>query len=906
MGIFESVCQTMAYAHARGVIHRDLKPSNIMVGAFGEVQVMDWGLAKILTRQGPADEESDAAESEGMPERRPTGIAVAHHEFVGDRSRPGSVLGTPAYMAPEQARGEVELLDERSDVFALGSILCEVLTGRPAFTGANSDEIERRSARGDVAEAIGRLDACGADRKLAGLAAECLAAEPTGRPRDARELAERVTAHRIGVQEQLHAAELAKVHAQAQAAEEGRRRRLTIALAASVLALVVFGGGASTWLVYQRQTGLARVAVALKEIELLRNQAVDDPGDVSKWHAARAAMQHARDLMDTVPAGLGRSRLRELDDQIENGARAAEEDRTLVTRLEEIRVRLDADQRADAAYTEAFAAAGLDLSSPGLDPVDIGEHLATRPPAVARAAAAALDAWAIIRRSLAARRGADTGFAFQRLTAAARAADPDPWRNRLRDVLERGDQDAASRLAEDKDLDRQGPGDLWLLGVILELHGQGARALDVFRRGQRHHPGDFWLNHALGMALLGGERVRPQAGGVMVQAPPDGRDSSRQAAEVYLMAALAVRPQFAPAHHALATLYKDLGKWEQATYELETARRLQPDDATIHNTLGNVLMSRDRLDEAIAAYRRAIELDPRYNLPHLNLGDLFFTRQRKIDQAIREYREAIRISPSFDFPHVHLGYALENLGRIDEAIAEYRQAMRLNPRNYLPHANLGWTLGRRGDLNAAEEELRKAYELSTDPRSRDAIQQGLAHLRRRAALDARFDGVLRGVDHPRTAAERVEFAVIAQNRIKFTAAVRLYAEALEAEPGLAGDRSTQHRYNAACCAVLAASGQGQPEAALDDDARAALRRRALGWLQAELTLWSNIVRDGPPGDRSLARSSLQHWKSDPDLAAIHSREALAKLPESERKSWQDLWSRVDDLIRQAEPRRPAP
>ncbi len=372
MGIFESVCQTMAYAHARGVIHRDLKPSNIMVGAFGEVQVMDWGLAKILTRQGPADEESDAAESEGMPERRPTGIAVARHEFVGDRSRPGSVLGTPAYMAPEQARGEVELLDERSDVFALGSILCEVLTGRPAFTGANSDEIERRSARGDVAEAIGRLDACGADRKLAGLAAECLAAEPTGRPRDARELAERVTAHRIGVQEQLHAAELAKVHAQAQAAEEGRRRRLTIALAASVLALVVFGGGASTWLVYQRQTGLARVAVALKEIELLRNQAVDDPGDVSKWHAARAAMQHARDLMDTVPAGLGRSRLRELDDQIENGARAAEEDRTLVTRLEEIRVRLDADQRADAAYTEAFAAAGLDLSSPGLDPVDIG------------------------------------------------------------------------------------------------------------------------------------------------------------------------------------------------------------------------------------------------------------------------------------------------------------------------------------------------------------------------------------------------------------------------------------------------------------------------------------------------------------------------------------------------------
>ena len=132
LGIFEAVCQTMAYAHARGVIHRDLKPSNVMVGSFGEVQVMDWGLAKVLPRVGGVDNSSaggaDTSPSEDV-------IATARSGPDSSLSLAGSVMGTPSYMAPEQARGEVDLLDERADVFALGSILCEILTGRPAFEG---------------------------------------------------------------------------------------------------------------------------------------------------------------------------------------------------------------------------------------------------------------------------------------------------------------------------------------------------------------------------------------------------------------------------------------------------------------------------------------------------------------------------------------------------------------------------------------------------------------------------------------------------------------------------------------------------------------------------------------------------------------------------------------------------
>jgi tetratricopeptide (TPR) repeat protein/tRNA A-37 threonylcarbamoyl transferase component Bud32 len=238
LAIFEPLCQTVAYAHAHRVIHRDLKPSNVMVGSFGEVQVMDWGLAKVLDAGGVAAEPDPGDE-----------IRTGRSGSGEDASRAGSVLRTPSYMAPEQARGEVDRLDERCDVFALGAILCEILTGRPPIAAASREETIARAAAGDTAEAEGRLGACEADSELLDLARRCLAADPAGRPRHAGEVAAAMTVHLAGVQERLRSAELVRVGAQARAEEVQKRRRIERRLSAAVLAVLAVGatGVATQW-----------------------------------------------------------------------------------------------------------------------------------------------------------------------------------------------------------------------------------------------------------------------------------------------------------------------------------------------------------------------------------------------------------------------------------------------------------------------------------------------------------------------------------------------------------------------------------------------------------------------------------------------------------------------------------
>lgn len=273
LGIFEGICQAVGYAHAHGIIHRDLKPANVMVGAFGEVQVMDWGLAKVLT------EADTSRDREGVGSESP---APSRSRLVrDDRTQAGSVLGTPAYMPPEQAGGNVDAVGPPADVFGLGGILCCLLTGRPPYVGTNARTTLDMAVWGNLADAFTRLDGCGAEPELVALCKRCLSVEPDDRPANGSAVAEAVAGLRAAADERARAAEVDRAKAAVEAAAQRKRRRLQLV-----------GGGL---LVGVLAVGMAGTGVGYLNAEEQRKQADHARGEEQKRADAEAKARKAAD-----------------------------------------------------------------------------------------------------------------------------------------------------------------------------------------------------------------------------------------------------------------------------------------------------------------------------------------------------------------------------------------------------------------------------------------------------------------------------------------------------------------------------------------------------------------------------------------------------------------------------------
>lgn len=508
LSILESICQTMAYAHARGVIHRDLKPSNVMVGSFGEVQVMDWGLAKVLPHGGVTDDATA-----GRTKDEATVIATARSASDVDASLVGSIMGTPAYMAPEQARGEVDQLDQRVDVFAIGSIFCEMLTGQPAFLGRNSGEIQRKAARGDLRDALARLDTLEQDygKELTDLAKACLAVEPEDRPRNAGEVAQRLGDYQARVQTRLRQSEIDVAAEKARSEEatkrasvERDRRRLATTLAASILGFVLLGGGGWAYFAQQRlirqATTEQAVNKSLSEATLLRGEAKAAPvGGLTKWAEALAAAKRAEASLQTgEPSEVLRQRVSDLIQSLEIEQADAnklsienEKDRKLFARIEAIRVQfVEADDvfqdrdtikiDADRAYAEAFREFGIDI-----DQVETTEAASKlRQCSQQLDVAWAIDAWALNRKFISFDSSSGYWIAervrqAQRLFDLAAAIDPDPWRCAIRNCTRSDGYREALGLPPANVSDSNYSKIRTLLQNEIELARQPARALYV-------------------------------------------------------------------------------------------------------------------------------------------------------------------------------------------------------------------------------------------------------------------------------------------------------------------------------------------------------------------------------------------------------------------------------------------
>lgn len=269
---FLDLCNAIAYAHSRGVIHRDLKPANAMVGEFGETVLLDWGIAKVTGRE---EIRSVDISNEAKLLQEP-GIA---------NTVAGEAIGTPGYMSPEQAKGLVDEIDERTDVFGLGAILYQILTGSPPYRGGSEEELLVRAQRGKVSS-VHKISK-DAPKPLAAIAEKALQAEKSDRYQSAKELAEEIDAYLTG----------GRVSAYAYSSREllarfARQHRLLLSSAALLFVVVCAALVAVTISLRHQQEANVALAVAREQEHSERLSANLNLADMHARDAERFIAQH--------------------------------------------------------------------------------------------------------------------------------------------------------------------------------------------------------------------------------------------------------------------------------------------------------------------------------------------------------------------------------------------------------------------------------------------------------------------------------------------------------------------------------------------------------------------------------------------------------------------------------------
>ncbi len=606
VAVFLQVAQAVGYAHSKGVIHRDLKPANVMVGQFGEVQVMDWGLAKVLSNTAPPS----GSPAAGVPQH--SIIETGRSSDPGAETQAGSVLGTPAYMPPEQAAGEVDLVDERADVFGLGAVLCTILTGEPPFRDKTAEAVRLRAVRGQVEDAYARLDVSGADPELVALCKQCLAPDRDSRPRNAGEVAGAVSTHLAAVEDRLRRAERERAAAEVRAAEQRKRRRWQAAVAAAgVLILVVLGAGA--WWA-DRQS-------AQRE----KDRAVAAERDRQE---AAAALAHAEEALEAgnlsvADVALAQAEGRAGEDSpadIRDRLAAARRDRDFVRDLREIEDLswapglISAAGPADMAgkYRAAITRYGLDVG--GADPGAAAD--AVRASRVSAALVAGLSEWFC------------TDPASPQLRQLLDRLDADPGRVEVRAAIQAGDEGRVRALVKALDGSKL---PAWFAVSVgyhrMVLFEDGVRLMAA---AWQTHPGHYPLAYRIARRLLG---------------TGDGRLPETLA---WARVAVALRPDSPYSHNLLAAAWQGMRNWDQA--EASARRAIEvgkkyPRYVGAHVGLGNVLLQKGDLDGAEASYRAALAIEPGSAGVYFNMG-LVYDKRRDLAVAEEWYRKAVAAAPA--------------------------------------------------------------------------------------------------------------------------------------------------------------------------------------------------------------------------------------------------------------------